>query len=377
MVALVCHPDAMTPDGNPLLGPIPDVPGFWLAAGLSLNGFGGAGGLGRTIAEWITTGETELDTHGYRAWRFGAAYRNPAQVEAAGREVYRYYYRLRYPLDTDEWGRPNRLGPLHERLQDEGAVFGVEERVGAARLLPAGPAVATGGGRPARVRLAPAALLRPPGRGAHGVSRTRRHDRHELVRQDRGGRDRAPLALLDRVTDNRVDRDPGSVVYTQFLNPVRRDRGRRDRHPARPRPLPRRHRRRHHRLRPGLAAGAHRAGRWRAVASRRQCRAGRDRHLGPARPRRGGGHHGRRRLRRRRSASARRSPSRSAAPPCWPSGSPTWASSASSCTSPPSGRSRCGTGCGQRAAGTASRSAATACLSHCGWRRATATWAPT
>ena len=37
IVALVGHPDAMTPDGNPLLGPVPGVPGFWLAAGLSLS----------------------------------------------------------------------------------------------------------------------------------------------------------------------------------------------------------------------------------------------------------------------------------------------------------------------------------------------------
>ena len=46
MVTLECHPDAMTPDGNPLLGAGPGTPGFWLAAGLSLNGFGGAGGIG-------------------------------------------------------------------------------------------------------------------------------------------------------------------------------------------------------------------------------------------------------------------------------------------------------------------------------------------
>ncbi|HLM34072.1 MAG TPA: FAD-binding oxidoreductase, partial [Gaiellaceae bacterium] len=54
VVALICHPDAMTPDGNPLLGPLPGVRGFWMAAGLSLNGFGGAGGIGKAIAEWMT-----------------------------------------------------------------------------------------------------------------------------------------------------------------------------------------------------------------------------------------------------------------------------------------------------------------------------------
>ena len=51
MIRLLCHPDAMTPDGNPLLGPMPGVRGFWVAAGLSLNGFGGAGGLGRSLAD--------------------------------------------------------------------------------------------------------------------------------------------------------------------------------------------------------------------------------------------------------------------------------------------------------------------------------------
>ena len=104
VIRLLCHPDAMTPDGNPLLGPMPGVPGFWVAAGLSLNGFGGSGGLGRALAEWMSDGEAQTDVSAYRAWRFGAAYRDPAFATACAREVYRYYYRLRYPLDADEWG---------------------------------------------------------------------------------------------------------------------------------------------------------------------------------------------------------------------------------------------------------------------------------
>jgi dimethylglycine dehydrogenase len=30
VIRLLCHPDAMTPDGNPLLGPMPGIPGFWV-----------------------------------------------------------------------------------------------------------------------------------------------------------------------------------------------------------------------------------------------------------------------------------------------------------------------------------------------------------
>src|SRR5918995_633367 len=126
MVKLVCHPDAMTPDANPLLGPVPGVRGFFVAAGLSLNGFGGAGGIGKAVAEWITEGETELDVTAYRAWRFGRAHRDPLFAAEQARETYRYYYRLRYPFDQDESGRPKRVTPLHGRLQELGCVFGAK-----------------------------------------------------------------------------------------------------------------------------------------------------------------------------------------------------------------------------------------------------------
>ena len=145
VVRLLCHPDAMTPDGNPLLGPMPGVRGFWVAAGLSLNGFGGAGGLGKALAEWMTAGETEVDVVPYRAWRFGRVYRDTVLAAEAAREVYKYYYRLRYPLDTSQAGRGRRLSPLHVRLGGARRGLRHQERLGAPRLLRARPA--RGGGR--------------------------------------------------------------------------------------------------------------------------------------------------------------------------------------------------------------------------------------
>ncbi|HEY7195744.1 MAG TPA: FAD-dependent oxidoreductase [Gaiellaceae bacterium] len=217
VVALVCHPDAMTPDGNPLLGPIPDVPGFWMAAGLSLNGFGGAGGIGKTVAEWIADGETELDVTGYRAWRFGEAYRDPRFAREAAREVYRYYYRLRYPFDVDEWGRPRRLSPLHGRLQDRGAVFGTKNGWERADYFePGRPSRRAGADQRAF------GFAKPP-----WFERLRAE--HEAFRERVGIIDMTSfgklevsgpgaLPLLERVADNRIDRPAGSVVYTQFLN---------------------------------------------------------------------------------------------------------------------------------------------------------------
>jgi glycine cleavage system T protein len=217
MVKLVCHPDAMTPDGNPLLGPMPGVPGFWMAAGLSLNGFGGAGGMGKTAAELITAGQSELDVQGYRPWRFGSPYRDPGFTTAAAREVYRYYYRLRYPLDTDEWGRPQRLSPLHGRLQELGAVFGTKNGWERADYFRPGQAWRRAGADQREF-----GWTAPPYLDLLAAEHRAFRERVGIIDMTSFGKIEVSgpgsLALLERVADNRMDRSAGSVVYTQFLN---------------------------------------------------------------------------------------------------------------------------------------------------------------
>jgi glycine cleavage system aminomethyltransferase T/glycine/D-amino acid oxidase-like deaminating enzyme len=217
VTALVCHPDAMTPDGNPLLGPMPGVRGLWLAAGLSLNGFGGAGGLGKALAELVTTGAAEVDVQPYRPWRFGGPYHDPAFAAAGAREVYTYYYRQRYPYDVSQAGRPKRLSPLHGRLQELGAVFGTKN----------------GWERADYFR--PGEPWRRAGEDQRGFGWTRPpyHDRvaveHRAMRERLGIVDMTSfgklevsgadaLDLLERVCGNRIDRPAGSVVYTQLLD---------------------------------------------------------------------------------------------------------------------------------------------------------------
>ena len=253
VVKLVCHPDAMTPDGNPLVGELPGVPGFFVAAGLSLNGFGGAGGIGKAMAELVTSGESELDLQAYRPWRFGAVHRDPRYAAENAREAYRYYYRLRYPLDNDVLGRPRRTSALHERMQDAGAVFATQERLGARRLLRAREAVAQGGGGAARLRLGGAALRRPARRGVRRAARARGHDRHDVVRQDRGRGPGRRGAARARV---RCARRPRARERRLHAVPERawRHRRRCDRDAPRRAALPRRHGRGGDRLRPRLAA---------------------------------------------------------------------------------------------------------------------------
>jgi glycine cleavage system aminomethyltransferase T/glycine/D-amino acid oxidase-like deaminating enzyme len=218
VTALVCHPDAMTPDGNPLLGPMPSVRGFWLAAGLSLNGFGGAGGLGKALAELVTEGHAEVDVQPYRPWRFGGPYRYSDFAAAGAREVYKYYYRLRYPYDVSEAGRPKRLSPLHERLEALGAVFGTKngwER--ADYFLPGQPSRRAGEDQRAF------GWARPPWHDRVAVEHAAMRERLGIIDMTSFGKlETSDLEVLERVCGARIDRPIGSVVYTQLLD----DRGR-------------------------------------------------------------------------------------------------------------------------------------------------------
>ena len=216
IVKLVCHPDAMTPDSNPLVGPMPGVPGLYLAAGLSLNGFGGAGGIGRILAALITEGETDLDLYGYRPWRFGPVHRDARYAAELARESYRYYYFLRYPFDADEWGRPKRTSALHTRLQDLGAVFGAKHGWERPEHFEPGRRWRRAGADQRRF-----GWTRPPWFDLLAEEHRAFRERAGLIDMSSFGKIEVSgpgaLPLLERSAGNLIDRSPGTVVYTQLL----------------------------------------------------------------------------------------------------------------------------------------------------------------
>ena len=217
MAHLTNGPEGITPDSKPLLGPVPGVPGFWAAAGLSHTGFGAGAAIGDIIAEWLVEGEPPYDVGEMNVRRFGPVYEDRVFAAERARESYRYYYMLRYPHDENQTVRERRLSPLDGRGLALGGVFGEKngwERVNYYEL-----------GRPGRRAGAD--------QHAWGWGRPAFFDRvgeeHRAVRERAGLLDmtsfgklelRGPgaLALLQRLCDNDVGKPPGSVVYTQFLN---------------------------------------------------------------------------------------------------------------------------------------------------------------
>jgi len=217
IITLVRHPGAYTPDCQPLLGPMPGVKGFWMMAGMSLNGYGGAGGMGKLIAEWIIDGEAPMDVYGYRATRFGNYYSDFKYAAERTMESVKYYYRLKFPHDEHEEARPHRISPVHYRLMENGAVFG--EKFGWERVNYFEP------GKEWR-RMGEDqrkwGWAKPPYFERMRVEHTAARERVALFDLTSFGKievkGKGALPLLQRLTSSNIDKPVGSAIYTQFLN---------------------------------------------------------------------------------------------------------------------------------------------------------------
>ncbi len=80
----------MSPDGRFVAGPVPDVPGLWVASGCNGSGFSSALGLGEAVADWITGEDQRLDISDLSPARFGAFTRE--ELVKAGAWQYAHYY---------------------------------------------------------------------------------------------------------------------------------------------------------------------------------------------------------------------------------------------------------------------------------------------
>lgn len=115
-------PIPYTPDGNPLIGPMPGVPNAFEAACFTF-GIAQSGGAGKVLAEWIVEGGTEWDMWAVDPRRF-TDHADQSYADVKGLEVYGHEYAMHFPRHEWPAGRDAKLSPLHERLLSDGAVMG-------------------------------------------------------------------------------------------------------------------------------------------------------------------------------------------------------------------------------------------------------------
>jgi 4-methylaminobutanoate oxidase (formaldehyde-forming) len=208
-----CGPESFTPDVRPMLGPAPELDGYFVAAGMNSLGILMGGGVGNVMAHWIVDGVPPVDVTGYAIDRAAAhetsrRFRAERTVEQLGV----LFGDAVWPAWKPGSARDVRRSVLHDRLVAAGGHFNTSVGWEFAEWYD------TDGAHPATtLDFARQASFDIVGR------------EHRAVREDVGVLDMSLMAkflvqgpdaagVLDRLSVSVVDREVGRLVYTQWLN---------------------------------------------------------------------------------------------------------------------------------------------------------------
>ena len=107
-------------DGYPSMGEAHNIMGLWTAFGSWLTH---AGGVGKTIAEWMTHGETEWDTRQVHLHRFHGFQNTPSYLWQVSGKNYREVWDPGHPRQPLSEPRNVRLSPFAPRLDALDTVY--------------------------------------------------------------------------------------------------------------------------------------------------------------------------------------------------------------------------------------------------------------
>jgi dimethylglycine dehydrogenase len=121
LTKVINGPIPYTPDGNPLIGPMPGVPHAFEACVFTF-GICQAGGAGKVLAEWVTEGGTEWDMWSCDPRRF-TGWEDHDYCVAKGIEVYGHEYAMHFPLARWPAAPDRRRSPVHAEVLADGGVM--------------------------------------------------------------------------------------------------------------------------------------------------------------------------------------------------------------------------------------------------------------
>ncbi len=116
-------PMIWSPDANVLMGPVPEMDGYFCCNGI-IPGFSQSGGMGLMAAQWIIEGETQYDMFAWDMARFDG-WATKEFTKARVQDQYAHRFAIHFPNEERSAGRPARVRPIYEMQRDMGAVFGL------------------------------------------------------------------------------------------------------------------------------------------------------------------------------------------------------------------------------------------------------------
>ena len=119
---IINGPFTFAPDGNPLVGPVRGLPGYWCACAV-MAGFSQGGGVGLTLANWMTEGDPGYDIFAMDIGRYGD-WATPAYTNVKVQENYSRRFSIKFPNEELPAGRPLRTTAIYDKLSAHGAQWG-------------------------------------------------------------------------------------------------------------------------------------------------------------------------------------------------------------------------------------------------------------
>ena len=210
-----CGPESFTADVKPLIGPAPELDGYFVAAGLNSLGILSGGGVGSVVAQWITDGVPPVDT-AHIALDRTASYETSRRfrAERTVEQLGVLFGDAAWPGWKPSTARDIRRSVLHDRLAAAGGHFAQS----------AGWEFAEWHAQPGEH---PMTTLDYRRQDSHSIVARE----HETIRAAVGMLDMSLMAklivqgpdaaaVLSRLSANDVTAGLGRIVYTQWLNDV-------------------------------------------------------------------------------------------------------------------------------------------------------------
>ncbi len=120
---IINGPIPISPDGEPIMGPVPGVDNFFAACAFT-SGIAASGGAGKATSNWILHDDPGLDLWAFDIRRFGKLQAGQKFLHERAVESYSKYYSVSWPGEELQSARGIRRSPLYALLKQQGAVFG-------------------------------------------------------------------------------------------------------------------------------------------------------------------------------------------------------------------------------------------------------------
>jgi heterotetrameric sarcosine oxidase gamma subunit len=205
-------PESFTPDNRYYLGEAPEVKNLFVATGFNSIGIQSSGGAGLMLADWIKHGHPPMDLNGIDVRRIHPFQSNRKYVHDRVTETLGLLYAMHWPYRQAETARGVRRSPFYNYTKNLGAVFG--EINGWER-----PNWYARGGVKAEYEYSYGRQNWWPCADHEGKALMNDcvfFDQSSFAKYQVEGRD--ACKVLNRISANNVDVEPGKIVYTQWLN---------------------------------------------------------------------------------------------------------------------------------------------------------------